>query len=151
MIIFCFLVAAIKNSVKTPVVKPKRPKAFKPVSDELSTKLNRKITVYPSGEVVTQPLEKKDTHFDQNDSDNEIDKLSKDDDDGYMENKQAKKGKKKNTKKRVKKDENKEKIESNNEESAEYTKEELSYLQEMEDKKKNKKQKTGNKKTKTKQ
>lgn len=62
MSICCILynfISEITNDVETPIVQPKRPKAFVPISDELTTKVNSKVTVYPTGEVVAQRISKK--------------------------------------------------------------------------------------------
>lgn len=42
--------AESKNTVKTPVIAPKRPKAYKNITDELSTVMS-KVTVTPEGDV----------------------------------------------------------------------------------------------------
>lgn len=49
---------ACKNEVDTPVIKAKRPKAFVPISDELSTRIDQEVTVYPTGVIRTKKLKK---------------------------------------------------------------------------------------------
>lgn len=139
-----FFVSEKKNEVETPVINPKRPKAFVPVTDEISTKYNSEVTVFPTGEVVTKPLGKKGELLAEEDSDDEVDDvLLNEEDDGYVENKRkaTKKMQLIKSVKQVQKTQEKDETEEN----GEYTKEELSYLQEMGDDKKkakrNKKQK----------
>lgn len=42
-----------------PKVEPKRPKLYKEVSGEVSTKLNSNVTVLPSGEVIVSMINEK--------------------------------------------------------------------------------------------
>lgn len=58
LVIPVYLTLRSKNTQKVPLQIPKRPKAHKEMSGELTTFLNKEVTVLPSGEVIVrdQPL-----------------------------------------------------------------------------------------------
>lgn len=135
-------------------MQPKLPKAHKPVSGELSTKLNSQVTVLPSGEVIVTGIPRtdkstgdvaKEVDADQESDNEEIDEESDSVQESILEEAEAEdehsskttvsnKNKKRQKKSAIKNDEEKLSSEDDDEENVEgerYTKEELAYLQEF--------------------